>query len=108
MRVIVLKLWDYLRLILLRSVKTISYSALKNYSAACIAAVSITLPIIAQAEVEVQVVTATRVATPLSELPSNITVLDSATIERTAAEHIEQSLNQLPGIINQRGNAQES
>ncbi|MFT5572680.1 MAG: iron complex outermembrane receptor protein [Cryomorphaceae bacterium] len=60
------------------------------------------------AQTEVQVVTATRTATPLSELPSNISVLDAQTIGRTSAEHIQQALSQVPGVVTQRGNGQES
>ena len=60
------------------------------------------------AETEVQVVTATRTATPISLLPSNISVLDAETIRRTSAEHIQQALSQVPGVVTQRGDGQES
>jgi outer membrane receptor protein involved in Fe transport len=70
------------------------------------AATLVTPPLMAQTEV--QVVTATRTATSLSELPSNISVLDVQTIGRTSAEHIQQALAQVPGVVTQRGNGQES
>ena len=60
------------------------------------------------AQTETLVVTATRTATPAAELPSNITVISAETLQNTSAEHIQQALSQVPGVITQRGNGQES
>ncbi|NNC99585.1 MAG: TonB-dependent receptor [Gammaproteobacteria bacterium] len=58
--------------------------------------------------IEEVAVIGTRVETPLSELPSNISVLDAQILETVSAVHIQQALSQVPGVTYQRGNGQES
>ena len=53
-------------------------------------------------------VIATRSERPLSEVTSNISVIDKETLERISANHIQQVLSQIPGVNYQRGNGQES
>jgi len=54
------------------------------------------------------VVSGTRVATTLEDLPSNVSLLNAEQLQLTSAVHIQQALNQVPGITTQRGNGQES
>ena len=65
-------------------------------------------PVIAQSEREELSVIATRVPTPVSLLPGNVSNLNKDKLELDNPNHIQQSLNQLPGVNFQRGNGQES
>jgi vitamin B12 transporter len=60
----------------------------------------IPLPSLGQTQVVLQetVVTATRVATPLSELVADVTVLDRDTLERSGATGLADVLSRVPGI----------
>ena len=49
-----------------------------------------------------------RVATPLIELPANVSVLNAQELSELSAVHIQQALSQVPGVSMQRGNGQES
>jgi len=53
-------------------------------------------------------VIATRIPTQLELLPGNISSLSADHLELFSPVHIQQSLNQLPGVNVQRGNGQES
>ncbi len=72
-------------------------------------AVSVLLVVsnVAYALEEITVI-ATRSDTPLSEVISNISVIDSKTLELISANHIQQILSQVPGVNYHRGNGQES
>jgi len=59
-------------------------------------------------DIETVVVSATRSEIGLLDAPSNISVLSGAQLQRTQAEHLQQSLSQVPGVITQRGDGQES
>lgn len=58
--------------------------------------------------VEEIAVIGTRSETPLTELPSNISVLDSSAIKTLSPVHIQQALSHVPGVNFHRGNGQES
>ncbi len=45
-----------------------------------------------------QVITATRVPTPLSEIPAGVTVIDRATIEAHGYDYLTQALADVPGV----------
>lgn len=49
-----------------------------------------------------------RVATPLIDLPANVSVLNAQELSELSAVHIQQALSQVPGVSMQRGNGQES
>lgn len=83
----------------------------KNLSATLFASLLIVgaTPCIAEMkEMEEVAVIATRSETLLSQLPSNITVIDVETLKRISATHIQQALNRVPGVNYHRGNGQES
>lgn len=58
--------------------------------------------------IEEVAVIGTRVETPVSELGSNLSILDAEQLEAVSAVHIQQSLSQVPGVSYHRGNGQES
>ncbi len=60
------------------------------------------------ADIESVVVSATRSEIDALDAPSNISVLSGEQLRRTQAEHLQQSLTQIPGVITQRGDGQES
>ncbi|MEM7359597.1 MAG: TonB-dependent receptor [Pseudomonadota bacterium] len=60
------------------------------------------------AEIEEVAVIATRTETSLTELPSNISVVEQSILESISATHIQQALTQVPGVSYHRGNGQES
>ncbi|GHA06962.1 hypothetical protein GCM10008090_15820 [Arenicella chitinivorans] len=49
-----------------------------------------------------------RVATPVVDLPANVSVLGNQRLRELSAVHIQQALSQIPGVSMQRGNGQES
>jgi len=63
---------------------------------------------LAETEVEELSVIATRIASPVSSLPGNVSNLNEEKLKLDNPNHIQQSLNQLPGVNFQRGNGQES
>ena len=64
--------------------------------------------VLAQTELEEVAVIGTRVEQDLASLASNISVLNSETLNEINAVHIQQALSQIPGVALQRGNGQES
>lgn len=88
----------------------------KRLSYVCLSALFISISIsrvtgadeAVDADIESVVVSATRTEIDLSAAPSNISVLSSSQLQRTQADHIQQSLSQIPGVITQRGDGQES
>lgn len=62
----------------------------------------------ARSDLETVVVSATRSEIDLMDAPSNISVLSNLQLQRTQAEHLQQSLSQVPGVVTQRGDGQES
>lgn len=59
-------------------------------------------------EIEEVSVIATRVSTDIDALPARISTVAADSLELVNPVHIQQSLNQLPGVNVQRGNGQES
>ena len=64
--------------------------------------------VFAETELEELSVIATRIPTAVSLLPGNVSNLGQEQLELDNPNHIQQSLNQLPGVNFQRGNGQES
>jgi len=64
--------------------------------------------VFAETELEELSVIATRIPTTVSLLPGNVSNLNQEQLELDNPNHIQQSLNQLPGVNFQRGNGQES
>ncbi|WP_422828883.1 TonB-dependent receptor domain-containing protein [Variovorax sp. HJSM1_2] len=61
-------------------------------------AVSMAMPALAQTALPETVVTATRVAQPLTDLVSDVSIVDRATIERSGATGVADVLARLPGV----------
>ncbi len=77
----------------------------KTLSGACLSrlavmpfALSMALPTLAQNALPETVVTATRVAQPLADLVSDVSIVDRATIERSGATGVADVLARLPGV----------
>ena len=79
----------------------------RNYFLSLLISVALSHAVVAAPIDEVAVI-GTRTETSLSELPNNISVLESDLLQSLSAVHIQQALSQVPGVNYQRGNGQES
>ncbi|RBP52722.1 TonB-dependent receptor [Arenicella xantha] len=97
----------------MRNRRTLTNSRNRNFfkvtaGAMLIGCVSTSALAVDEKSIEEIAVIATRLAQPVSDLSSNVSVLGESALSKLAPVHIQQALSQVPGVSLQRGNGQES